>query len=83
MCKMVMLSLATSLDAFAIGVSLAMLDLNIWYPVLIIGVVTSLISLIGIYMGTKLYRFFGNRMEIAGGILLMVIGFKILADILL
>jgi putative Mn2+ efflux pump MntP len=81
--RMVMLSLATSLDAFAIGVSLAMLNLTIWYPVLIIGLVTSLVSLIGIYLGRRLHALFGQRMEIAGGVIIILIGFRILWDILI
>jgi putative Mn2+ efflux pump MntP len=79
--KMLMLSLATSTDAFAIGFSLAMLNLDIWYPVLIIGLTTSLVSLIGIYLGRRLYKYFGQRMEIVGGMILIMIGMHILADI--
>ena len=76
--RMVMLSLATSIDAFAIGFSLAMLQLDIWYPVIIIGVITSLVSTIGIFLGRSLHNILGRRMEIVGGIILILIGIKII-----
>ncbi len=75
--SLVILSLATSIDALAIGFSLAMLKLDIWYPSVIIGVITALLSLLAIYFGKKLNSRFGSRMEIIGGIILLIIGFKI------
>lgn len=75
---MVMLSVATSIDAFAVGFSLALLNLTVWYPSVIIGIVTLIISLMGIKLGNKLGEKFGKRMEIAGGIILMLIGIQIL-----
>ncbi len=77
---MVMLSVATSIDALAVGLSLAMLDVNIWYPAAMIGVVTCLMSLLAIKIGTRLGTLFGKRMEIAGGIILLLIGFRILVS---
>ena len=76
--SLVILSLATSIDALAIGFSLAMLKLDIWYPSVIIGVITAMLSLLAIYLGKKLNSKFGNRMEIIGGIILLIIGFKIM-----
>ena len=76
--SLVILSLATSIDALAIGFSLAMLKLEIWYPSVIIGVITALLSLLAIYLGKKLNTGFGNQMEIIGGIILLIIGFKII-----
>ncbi len=76
--SLVILSLATSIDALAIGFSLAMLKLEIWYPSVIIGLITALLSLLAIYLGKKLNSKFGNRMEIIGGIILLLIGFKIM-----
>ena len=70
--------MATSIDALAVGLSLAVLEINIWYPALIIGVITSLLSFIAIRAGARLGRMFGRRMEVAGGIVLLCIGFKIL-----
>ena len=75
--SLVILSLATSIDALAIGFSLAMLRLDIWYPSVIIGVITAMLSLLAIYLGKKLNYKFGNKMEIIGGLILLIIGFKI------
>ncbi len=75
---MVMLSVATSIDALAIGLSLAMLEVNIWYPSVMIGIITSGMSLLAIKIGTKLGVMFGKRMEVFGGIILLFIGFRIL-----
>ena len=75
---MVMLSLATSIDALAVGLSLAMMDINIWYPSVMIGVITSAMSLTAIAMGKRLGTLFGKRMEIAGGVILLGIGLRIL-----
>ena len=75
---MVMLSVATSIDALAVGLSLAMLDINIWYPSIMIGVITAGMSLAAIKIGTKLGLMFGKRMEIFGGFILILIGSRIL-----
>ncbi|MCG8688382.1 MAG: manganese efflux pump MntP family protein [Desulfobacterales bacterium] len=75
---MVMLSIATSIDALAIGLSLAMMDINIWYPSVIIGVITSGLSLVAIGLGKRLGTMLGKRMEIVGGIILVGIGTRIL-----
>jgi manganese efflux pump family protein len=75
---MVMLSVATSIDALAIGLSLAMLEVNIWYPSIMIGVITTAMSLFAIKIGTKLGVLFGKKMEISGGIILLFIGTRIL-----
>ncbi|WDP91568.1 MAG: manganese efflux pump [Desulfobacter sp.] len=80
---MVVLSLATSIDALAVGLSLAMLEINIWYPSVIIGVVTSAMSLTAIALGRRLGVLFGKRMEIAGGVILVGIGTRILVTQLL
>lgn len=75
---MVMLSVATSMDALAVGLSFAMLDVNIWYPSIIIGVITAGMSFAAIKIGTGLGVLFGKRMEIFGGIILVIIGSRIL-----
>ena len=74
---MVMLSVATSIDALAVGLSLAMLEVNIWYPSIMIGVITAGMSFVAIKIGTKLGAMFGKRMEIFGGIVLILIGARI------
>jgi manganese efflux pump family protein len=76
--RMVTLSVATSLDALAVGVSLAMLNITIWYPSAVIGLVTGALSLIGIYLGNRLRGNFGKRMELVGGLVLIAIGLRIL-----
>jgi len=75
---LVMLSVATSIDAFAIGLSLAMLQVDILYPSVVIGVVTAGLSLIGLLIGHKLGAQFGKRMEILGGVILIGIGLRVL-----
>lgn len=78
--EMLMLAIATSIDALAVGISLAALDRPIVEPAAIIGVVTFVISIIGVYIG----NFFGNRYkkraELTGGIILVLIGVKILCE---
>lgn len=76
--SLVLLSVATSIDALAVGFSLGIVGINIWYPAAVIGVVTGLVSLLGLRLGNKLGEKFGKRMEIVGGIVLLLIGVKIL-----
>jgi putative Mn2+ efflux pump MntP len=75
---LVMLSLATSIDALAVGLTLAMLDVGIWYASAIIGVVTGALSLTAIALGNQLGARFGRRMEALGGTILVAIGTRIL-----
>ena len=78
--RLVMLAVATSIDAFAVGLSLAMLRVSIWYPSVVIGVVTLTMSVIGFQFGTRLGTRFGRRMEILGGVILILIGLRIVAS---
>jgi putative Mn2+ efflux pump MntP len=71
---LVMLAFATSIDALAIGFSLGLVGVKIWYPAVVIGIVTGLISWLGILLGNRLGVKFGKRMEIIGGIILILIG---------
>ena len=75
---LVTLCVATSLDALAIGFSLALLQVSIWYPSAVIGGVTALLSVGGVHLGARLGTGFGRRMEIAGGVLLTLLGGRIL-----
>ena len=75
--RMVTLSVATSLDALAVGLSLAMLGVEIWYPSVVIGVVTAALSLLGIQLGSRLRGSFGKRMEFVGGVILILLGLQI------
>ena len=72
------LSLATSIDAFAVGVSLAMIGVDIWYPSVVIGIITGALSLVGIRLGRWLGAGLKKRMEVAGGLILIGIGVRIL-----
>ena len=74
------LSVATSIDAFAAGVSFALLNISIIKPVIIIGVVTFIMSFIGVWLGEKGAHFFEKKMEMAAGIILIAIGTKVLID---
>ncbi len=76
--RMVTLCVATSIDALAVGLSLAMIGERIWYPSAVIGVVTAGLSLLGIRLGNRLRGAFGRRMEQAGGVILIAIGVKVL-----
>jgi manganese efflux pump family protein len=77
---MVVLSVATSIDALAVGVSLSMINVSIWTPALIIGVVAGGFTTAGMHLGTKIGRVaqLSRWAEIIGGGVLLVIGVKIL-----
>lgn len=75
--NMILLSVTVSIDALAIGLSLALINVDIWYPAVVIGIVTGLMSLIGLRLGSKLGEKFGKRMEIIGGLVLILIGVRI------
>lgn len=77
------LSIATSIDAFAVGMSLSFLDVAIIVPALIIGIITFGLSLLGVLMGNRLGHFFERKIELLGGILLILIGIKIVLEHLL
>ena len=81
--SLVMLSLATSIDALAVGVSLAMIDVKIWQPVLVIGLVTCGLTTVGMVLGSRIGPGHGRRLEVAGGLILIGIGLKILLTDLL
>lgn len=76
--SLIMLSIATSIDALAVGLSFAFLKVNIWQSSLAIGITSTLLSLVGLLIGHKLSQRFGNRMEIVGGVVLNFIGLRIL-----
>lgn len=78
--SLVALSVATSIDALAVGLGLAVLDIAIWLPCLLIGVITAGMSLGGLALGSVLHARWGSRMEMAGGVLLLLIGAQILVS---
>ncbi len=77
---LLVLSVATSLDALAVGISFALLEIPIWTPAAVIGVVTAVLTAISIQVGCKLGHAFGRRMDVLGGLVLIAIGVKILVD---
>jgi len=74
---MVMLSIAVSIDALAIGLSLGVIGVTIWTPALIIGLVTGALSLIGLRVGNGVGKRYGKPVEILGGLVLIGIGVRI------
>lgn len=77
---MVMLSIATSIDALAVGLSLAMLDVSVWIPSVVIGLVAGVLTVIGMLLGRRLGGTWGKPVEILGGVVLCGIGLKILLE---
>ncbi|MGD2011092.1 MAG: manganese efflux pump MntP family protein [Desulfobacterales bacterium] len=79
---MVMLSVATSIDALAVGLSLSMLDVSIWTPAIIIGLVASAVTTAGMHLGKKIGTAtkLGRYAEILGGSVLLIIGLNILRE---
>jgi putative Mn2+ efflux pump MntP len=77
---LVMLSVATSIDAMAVGLSMAMLGDPVLLPSLVIGLVTFTLSLLALMLGNRLNNTFGKRLEVVGGVILIVIGLRILVD---
>lgn len=77
---MFLLAIATSIDALAIGISMAMEGSNIWSSAMIIGIVTFLISVFGVRIGSIFGDRYGSKAEIVGGSILILIGIKILLE---
>lgn len=78
--NLTILAIATSIDALAVGVSLYMMQINIWVSSFIIGVVAFILSFFGIIIGKKLGKLFSKNAERIGGGILIFIGIKILAE---
>lgn len=77
---MILLSIATSIDALAVGVTFAFLNVNIIISVLIIGIITFIISTIGVLLGNKIGIKFKSNAQLVGGIVLILTGIKILLE---
>lgn len=78
--NMVILAIATSIDALAVGITFALLDVNISKSVLIIGLITFIISIVGVTIGFKFGSKFKEKAEMLGGEILILMGFKILLN---
>jgi len=81
--RMVLLSIATSIDALAVGFSLSILGIAIWWPAVVIGLVAGALTVIGMLLGDRIGGRWGRRVEVLGGLVLIGIGLKILAEHLL
>ncbi len=77
---MVMLSVATSIDALAIGLTLGMLGVSIWMPAAVIGVICGILTTAGMLLGSRVGSIWGQRVEVIGGLVLCGIGLKILLE---
>jgi len=81
--ELTFLAIATSIDAFAVGVTYAVLGENITIPIIIIGLVAFIFTIIGIYLGKKIGDYLGDKFEIMGGVILILLGLRILLSALL
>jgi putative Mn2+ efflux pump MntP len=81
--QLVLLSIATSIDALAVGLSLGLIGSAILKPALIIGFVAAGFTIVGMALGRRIGSVWGKRVEIAGGLILIAIGVKIVVDHLL
>lgn len=77
---LVMLSVATSIDALAVGLSLSMMQASIWGPAVVIGIVAGIFTILGLYLGKQAARLTRLTVwaEVAGGLVLWIIGINIL-----
>jgi len=74
--RLITLSIGTSLDALAVGFGFGLLDAAIIIPAAIIGLVCAAMTIVGLYLGVRLYRKLGRRAMILGGVILIAIGIK-------
>jgi len=81
--SLITMATGTSLDALAVGISLAFLGISILFPGIVIGFVTFISSMIAIRLGKDIGKKSGKWVEVAGGLILIAIGFKILMENLL
>ncbi|MCF7808946.1 MAG: manganese efflux pump MntP family protein [Candidatus Marinimicrobia bacterium] len=75
---LITLSVATSIDALAVGLSFSLLDVSIWLPCLLIGMITLILSIAATQIGKVAGRFLGKQVEVLGGLILIGIGLRIL-----
>ena len=78
--ELFILAIATSIDALAVGITFAFLKVNIWMPISLIGVTTFGLSMVGVIIGNKFGEKYKSKAELAGGIILILIGFRILLE---
>lgn len=76
--SLVILSIATSIDALAVGFSLALIRVEVWGPGVVIGLVAAMMTASGLHLGQRLGRVLQKRAEVVGGLVLIAIGLRIL-----
>lgn len=77
---MLPLAIATSIDALAIGITMAFLKVNIWIAILCIGIITFIMSFIGVKIGNRFGNKYEKKAQLFGGIILIILGIKILLE---
>lgn len=77
---MIALAIATSIDALAIGITFAFFEVNLLLSISIIGIITFLLSIIGVKIGNKFGDKYQNKAEFVGGLILVLLGIKILLE---
>ncbi|MBE7048242.1 MAG: manganese efflux pump [Ruminococcaceae bacterium] len=77
---MLVLAIATSIDALAAGITFAFMPINIWVSIFAIGAITFFLSTVGALLGKKAGAALGHHAQVGGGILLVAMGFKILIE---
>ena len=74
---LIMLSMATSLDALVVGMSLALSGISVWYPSVLIGIITAVICFLAIRVGNRLRLVLARWAEVAGGLVLLLMAARI------
>lgn len=77
---MVVLAVATSIDALTVGVTFAFLSVNIWFAITVIGIITLVMSMIGVKIGNVFGDKYKSKAEITGGVILILLGIKVLLE---
>ena len=78
--ELITVAIGTSIDAFAVGISFAFLNIRVWFSGIIVGVVTFLASMIAIRIGKSAGKRLGQKVELVGGLILIAIGVKIFLE---
>lgn len=77
---MIILAIATSIDALIIGITFAILNINVFFPAIIIGIVTFIMSIAGVKLGSMFGSKMGKGAEVFGGMVLILIGIKVVVE---
>mgnify|MGYP001011594228 FL=1 len=78
--ELITVAIGTSIDAFAVGISFAFLNIRVWFSGIIVGVITFLASMIAIRIGKSAGKRLGQKVELIGGLILIAIGVKIFLE---